>query len=244
MRIAGWEFSPGRWPSVGMVLVFPLLLSLGYWQMDRAAQKRTLDENFKARQNVEVTNLNRATKLRNDVDALLWRKVTVDGSFSSQTNILLDNQVLGGEVGYFVYTPFKLKDENLWALVNRGWVPAGEYRDHAPQVMTNEKILRIKGVVKVPPATGILLAENSMERLDDVTVRTQKLDLALVEEFSNLELLPYIVRLDASEPEGFVRYWQAPGSGEAKHLGYAFQWFAMAAAIMLIYLILNIKRVK
>jgi surfeit locus 1 family protein len=72
----------------------------------------------------------------------------------------------------------------------------------------------------------------------------QKLELPGIETALNLELLPYLVRMAPESPAGFARSWRAPGSGEEKHLGYAFQWFAMAAAILVIYLILNIKRAK
>ncbi len=244
MRVAGWRFSPGIWPSLGVLLLFPLLLSLGFWQLDRAEQKRVLDEDFRSRQSAAATDLNQVAELRNDTDAMLWRKVTIDGAFSGGVNVLLDNQVLNGEVGYFVYTPFKLRDENVWVLLNRGWIAAGERRDHAPKVTADEATLRISGDVKTPPITGILLAENILESLGDGTVRLQKLEMDKVENYLGARLLPYIVRLDAKSPAGFVRHWQLPGSGEAKHLGYAFQWFAMAAALMLIFLVLNIKRIN
>jgi surfeit locus 1 family protein len=55
-------------------------------------------------------------------------------------------------------------------------------------------------------------------------------------------LLPYVVRLEPPAPPGWVRDWPAIGSRAAKNMGYAFQWFAMAATVVIIYLILNVKR--
>lgn len=244
MRIASWEFNPSLWPTLATLLVLPLFLSLGFWQLDRAEQKRTLHHEFEGRQAASDINLNKENALRNNFDELLWRKVNIEGVFSTDTNVLLDNQVERGVAGYFIYTPFKLKELDAWVLVNRGWLPVGASRDNPPDIEAEEGLLQIIGSVKAPPKTGILLAENIVERLGEGIVRVQKLELAGIEETLNLELLPYVVRMAPESPAGFVRSWKAPGSGEEKHLGYAFQWFAMATVILIIYLILNIKRAK
>lgn len=244
MRIASWEFNPGLWPSLATLLVLPLFISLGFWQLDRAEQKLALHHEFESRQAASEINLNKEVGLRNNFSHLHWRKVIIEGVFSSDTNVLLDNQVEHGVAGYFVYTPFKLKQQDVWVLVNRGWVPAGASRENPPEVAVEEQALQIIGSVKLPPKTGMLLAENIAEQLGEGMLRVQKLELAGIEEALGLELLPYVVRLSPESTIGFAKSWKAPGSGEEKHLGYAFQWFAMATAIFVIYLVLNIKRAK
>ena len=244
MRIASWEFTPGLWPTLAVLLVLPLFLSMGTWQLDRAEQKRAMHHEFDDRQGANEINLNKEEALRNNFDELRWRKITAEGEFLEEFNVLLDNQVERGVAGYFVYTPFKLKGQDAWALVNRGWITAGDNRDNPPEIMTEGKELQIVGSVKSSPWTGILLAENIVEQLDEGIVRVQKLELAGIEELLNLKLLPYVIRMEPESPAGFTRQWKIPGSGEERNLGYAFQWFAMAAAIFVIYLVLNIKRVK
>ena len=244
MRIASWEFNPSLWPTLAALLVLPLFLSLGYWQLDRADQKRTLHHEFEGRQAASEINLNKENTLRNNFGKLHWRKISAEGTYVEDSNVLLDNQVNRGVAGYFVYTPFKLKEQDVWVLVNRGWVPAGDSREYPPEIGAEEEALQIIGSIKSPPKTGILLAENIVERLGESVIRVQKLELAGIEETLSLELLPYVIRMAPESPAGFVRHWKAPGSGEEKHLGYAFQWFAMAMAIFVIYLILNIKRAK
>ena len=244
MRIASWEFTPGLWPSLATFLVLPLFLSLGFWQLDRAEEKRVLHHEFEDRQATIKLDLNRENDLRNSFNQLHWRKVIMEGVFSREISVLLDNQVQGGVTGYFVYTPFRLNEQGAWVLVNRGWVPTGASRDNPPEVKAEERTMQITGSVKLPPKTGMLLAENIMERLGEGIVRVQKLELSGIEEALGLELLPYVVRLSPESTAGFARSWKAPGSGEEKNLGYAFQWFAMATAIFVIYLVLNIKRAK
>lgn len=244
MRIILWDFSPSLWPTLAALLMLPLFVTLGFWQLDRAEQRRVLHKEFEVRQNAPAVDLNGEIGLRNSLDELLWRKVTVEGEFSRDANILLDNQVLGGKAGYFVYTPLKLRGGGFYILVNRGWVPAGESRDYPPEVIDDEGMLRIVGSVKSPPSTGMLLAENLAEQLGEGTTRVQKLELDAIEKVLKIELLPYVVRLEPESAGGLARHWKAPGSGEVKNMGYAFQWFAMAAAIFIIYLILNFKPAK
>ena len=76
----------------------------------------------------------------------------------------------------------------------------------------------------------------------DLTPNPQALKFVLSEKLLNIELLPYVLRMDPESPAGFTRRWKEPGTGEERNLGYAFQWFAMAIAIFVIYLILNFKR--
>jgi surfeit locus 1 family protein len=58
-------------------------------------------------------------------------------------------------------------------------------------------------------------------------------------------LLPRIVLLDESEPDGFRRDWSARYSvtefGPEKHIGYAVQWFGLALALIGIYIVVGLK---
>jgi len=55
----------------------------------------------------------------------------------------------------------------------------------------------------------------------------------------------YVVRLGPnSGAGGFVRKWPAPGERITTHLGYAYQWFGFALTLLVIYIVLNIKKVE
>ncbi len=222
MRIASWEFNPSLWPTLATLLVLPLFMYLGLWQLDRAEQKCTLHGEFEVRQAANEINLNREDGLRNNFDELHWRKVTIEGVFSRDINVLLDNQVNHGVAGYFIFTPFKLKEQDVWVLVNRGWLPAGASRDNPPEIVLEEEALQITGSVKLPPNTGILLAENIVEQLGEGIIRVQKLELPGIETALNLELLPYLVRMAPESPAGFARSLESPGLRRRKASGLCF----------------------
>jgi len=51
-----------------------------------------------------------------------------------------------------------------------------------------------------------------------------------------------LVLLDPGEPDGYLRQWRPPGFPPVRHIAYAVQWFALAAALTVIYFVTNIRR--
>jgi surfeit locus 1 family protein len=244
MQIGIWHFQPNLWPSVATLVVFPLLLSLGFWQLDRAEQKEALSHSFEKRAQSRPVDLNVPSEQRDDREEMLWRNVTGLGSFDSGFQFLLDNQVVAAQTGYFVYTPFRLIEDAGWVLVNRGWVWAGTDRTRLPAVESLESVIEIRGTAKAPPLTGLLLGDETIEDMGGGTYRLQRLSLDELAGLTGLNLLSYVVRLDDQAEQGLVRKWRIPGSGKERHLGYAFQWFALATALTVIFIVVNLKRTK
>lgn len=239
-----WQFTPNFWPSIVTILVLPVLVSLGLWQLDRAEQKRELYEQYKNRQAAEIVDLNQDRVIRNNKSDIVWRHIKLAGHFDVQTNILLDNQVVNHVSGYYVFTALKLADENDRVLVNRGWLPTGADRSDAPEIETPSGEIVLIAIATDVPATGILLGNDNIEMLDDKTVRVQRINIEEISELTGLKLLPFIARLEPESDHGFIREWVMPGSGEEKHLGYAFQWFALALTLLVIFIVVNTRRSK
>jgi surfeit locus 1 family protein len=51
-----------------------------------------------------------------------------------------------------------------------------------------------------------------------------------------------LVLLDPDQPDGYVRNWAPPGFPPMRHIGYAVQWFGLALALAVIYVVTNFKR--
>jgi len=242
LYIGSWYFSPKLFTSLLALIFVYIFVSLGFWQLDRAAQKRTLFADFEKRQAAEELDFNLALNNESEKEELMWRNIRAVGEFLEHYQILLDNQVENTHAGYFIYTPFKLDQSEKIILVNRGWLLADKDRKISPELIKSTGKVVINGVVKDVPKTGLLLKEVPPEKMSETNYRVQRIDLKEIEGLLNVTLLPYIVRLEAESDHGYVRKWRLPGSGENTHNGYAFQWFAFAAALIIIYLILNIKK--
>lgn len=240
--MAAWKFRPGLWPTVATLLLLPLLISLGFWQIDRAHQKEAMQQAFLEKRKAEPLDLAAARDLRGDRKAMMWRECLLRGHYLTSEQFLLDDVIEKGVPGYLVYTPFQLQGQDTLVLVNRGWIPAGPRRDVVPDFPTPAGPQRIRGVAKAPQSAGIALGGPGGEKLGGGLVRVQHLDLAGLAKPRHWDLLPYVVRLEPEAGSGFVRDWIPPGFGRMRHLGYAFQWFAMAAVLVGIYVVLNTER--
>jgi len=62
----------------------------------------------------------------------------------------------------------------------------------------------------------------------------QNFDHDRFERLLGAPLLPFVLRQNAlrgAPDDGLMRVWPVPGDGVAKHHGYAFQWYALAALV-------------
>lgn len=225
------------------LIFFILFISLGLWQLERAGYKRNLHQSFLDKQDIPAVGIEEILAIETQ-NGKIWRRVEADGWFDENRQVLLDNQVLNNQAGYFVYTPFTPRGIDAAVLVNRGWVEIGTDRSVLPEFKKTNSMVVIKGLVKDPPQMGILLKQLSPEKLDKNTVRVQKLEIKPLQKLIGGELLPFVIRLTPDSGHGYKRDWNPPASGEKVHTGYAFQWFAFATTLLVIYLVINIKRNK
>ena len=237
-----WCFKAGLVPSILALLFFSLFVSLGFWQLDRAEYKKTLYSEFLKQYAVPATDIKEIYDNKNSYQNALWKKFKATGNFLESVQILLDNQVAKSETGYYVYTPFKPEGGTEWILVNRGWVAAGVDRSIIPEMKRTDRVVDIYGVIKDVPRTGLLLQDAAPEKMSKNVYRVQKIDVAKLEQVLNIKLKPVILRLEPESEHGYLKEWRIPGSGEEVHLGYAFQWFAFAATLLIIYLVLTIRK--
>lgn len=237
-------FCPRLFTSVIAVLFFSLFVSLGFWQLDRAEQKRSVYAEFEKRQISSPINLDSDQVFQTGSSSFLWRPVYASGVFIEEKQFLLDNQVEQGQAGYFVYTPFQLAESKRYVLVNRGWVATGADRQNLPDLTRASGSVTISGVIKEVPKTGVLLKESKPEKMNSDFYRVQRVNIEELGGVADIALLPYILRLAPESEHGYRRQWQVPGSGESTNLGYAFQWFSFATVLLFMYLFMNLKKVS
>ena len=224
------------------LVVTALFLWLGMWQLDRAAQKRTTFAEFERRGQAPQVDLN---QLRADDGAALpGNRAAVTGHYIG-TTILYDNQVQQGRTGYLVYSAFEIDGHNESVLVNRGWISAGADRSRAPELTTPTVSQQLEGRLSLAPQGGLRLEGSDLiERLAADLWRVQAIDFAGLTATVGMELLPITFLLDPDAPYGFVRAWTPPASDENRHLGYAFQWFALAVTVVVVTLVVTLRSDK
>ena len=223
----------------GAALAITLLVRLGYWQLDRAHEKELRSASFTARMDAEPVHID--DLIDGDLIDISWRRVSASGLFG-RTHLLLDNRTFNGRVGFEVLTPLELRS-GKHLLVNRGWIPAGATRATIPDIADPGVTSGISGHLGPPPVTGLKFDDDAdeVEVLSDNIMRLQHINIAELGERLDIELRPIVLYLDNRSQAGFRREWIPPGDGSMKHRAYAVQWFAMAAVLAAITLILLIQ---
>ncbi len=212
---------------------------LGLWQLDRAAQKTALHEAQLAQR--QRPPLGEAELPRNAAaaQAQQHRLATLRGRWLAPHTVALENRPMEARTGFYVFTPLALADGSA-VLVQRGWVP----RD-----LTD----RTRVSAPPPPSGDIALSGRialQAGRLYEFSgagsgpIR-QNLDLAEFARETGLPLRPFIViQEDGAVPanDGLLRRWPPPAADVQKHHGYAFQWFALSALVIGLYVWFQLLR--
>jgi len=204
-------------------------LNLGWWQWGRAQQRLALHDRIAARGNTPPVA---AAQLRGaaDPDALLHRPIVLRGTWLGEHTVFLDNRQMNAAPGFYVVTPLRIEGSDAVVLVQRGWAPRNfTRRETLPPVQTPAGPVEVRGRLAPPPAK--LYAFETEEK---GPIR-QNLDLARFRAETGLALLPLSVQQAGTPSEGLLRQWPEPASGAAKNYGYAFQWWALAALIAILY---------
>jgi surfeit locus 1 family protein len=223
---------------LAVLLLLPVLLTLGFWQLDRAEQKRAWLTNLESALQRETIDLN---TVQLDYEALAHRRVVAHGRYDPAHQLLLDNQVRDKQPGYLVLTPLRLAGSDMAVLVDRGWVPLPPDRSQLPVVAVTAEPLVVHGVIDRGPSAGLKLGTATAE--SGWPLRLQYLDFTLLDQRLPYRVLPYLVRLAPDQPQGYRRDWQPmTEKGPAMHIGYAVQWFGLALALVVIYLVVNTSR--
>lgn len=210
-----------------------LAARLGFWQLDRAAQKIALQTILEARSREPA--LDGATLARAPLaaEAQHYRRVSLRGRWLADRTIFLDNRQMDGKVGFFVVTPFALTPGSGVVLVERGWA-ARHFTDRAalPRLVTPDGIVAVDGIVAPSPSRLFEFAGAASGPI------RQNVDIASFAHETRLDLLPFsVLQQDAAgaTADGLLRHWLAPATDVQKNYGYAFQWFAIAAGIAFLY---------
>ena len=228
------RFRPSFLPGAAALVAIALTVALGNWQSRRAEEKLALGRDLDAAARHAVLVLPPSPVDAHDYE---FARISARGKYSARYTILLDNKVLRGIPGYQVLTPLKMTGSDIYVLVNRGWVATGARRDSLPQIRTPAETETVEGIAVVPSSRILELDANTEEG-----VVWQNLVLARYAKWSGLKLQPLVLQQTSEAADGLVRAWERPDTGADRHRGYAFQWYALAATILISYVALSFRR--
>lgn len=226
------NFRPG-WKLTVFTLAFtPLLLWLGFWQLDREQEKVLLQQDFETRSQQPARSLESLDWSR--ANELAYLSVSALGVYDAEHTYLLDNRTFQGRAGYEVLSPFNTQG-GMTVLVNRGWIAQGVTREALPAVTRIEPQVAITATIYVPLEEPFLLNSTVEESQTAWPKVIQSIQITQIEQELNLALAPYTIRLQEQSPGLEQSNWQTVNMLPEKHRAYAVQWFTMTFALLALY---------
>ena len=236
------RFTPSWLMAILTFVGLCLFISLGLWQLERAAYKDDIKLRFEARLDADYRQFSAGDSASEpDWSEMEFRKLILQGQYDPGQSMLIDNRIHKGEAGYHVLTPFKLNGGDNIVLVNRGWVALGNSRDHLPLIKEPAVDGMIRGIVSIPRSGGFRMGKVSLSDEWPQVIPFVDID-AMQAQFQN-HLLPMTLWLDPEQAGYYRRHWNPVWADPEKSRAYAWQWFSFAAISVVLFVGLNLRRV-
>ncbi len=220
------HFRPGMLPTLVVMALLPVLVSLGFWQLSRAEQKRVLLTRYAEHQHAAPLTVDQVVASAEPV----FRRVQLRGHLDADHSLLLDNRIRDGRPGVELLQPFQDQGSGQWVLLNRGWLPWPNRRT-PPVFSTPQNTLDVLGWVYESPGAVFQLQADPLAAswprlITAVTPAALWAELGREGFADEVRIAPGVGAYQADWP------LISTGMGPEKHTAYAVQWFAMALALL------------
>jgi len=228
------SFYPTKSATLVLFLLACLFATLGTWQENRALEKETIERQHQTAENLSLeTAISQGSR---------FSRLQVSGHYDTRRHILLDNQIWQGRSGVYVFTPFYTENGTA-ILVNRGWLPLAPDRKTMPEVPTPQHEIVLNGMLNTLPVPGLVLGSADQLEPEHWPQLVTYLNLSDISGSLATPLENWVIQLSESESSGFDgREWKPVFMSSGRHRAYAFQWFALLAACVVMWVYLGFRK--
>jgi len=237
--------------TVSALVVVVIGCSAGVWQLGRAETKIALAANLLARQQMPIVNANAGPWTLEEVSE---RRMIARGRYIPEAAVWLDNRPRpvppsgsnSAQSGFYLMMPLRLEGSNEILWVNRGWAPRNnENRETLPAIQTPNQVVNIEGIVFAHPGRVYQLGSSNVSADADRPRIEQNFDLTVEAKLHGWRQAPFILReIEVGKGDGLLRDWAPLTNGVDRHYAYAFQWFALAFAGFIFWLLSGLRQYK
>ncbi|MFK8018104.1 MAG: SURF1 family protein [Gammaproteobacteria bacterium] len=226
-----FEFRPVA-TMVTMALL-ALLLWLGTWQLTRAGEKR-----------VELAAFDRteAAQPWRDLNQppARYSNVSVLGDYLPERQVLMEGLTHQGKPGVQVLTPLRVASGDL-VMINRGWAPMFGTRAVPVAPDTPSGTVTVRGRVRNFAEPGMRLGDGNGSIAKTWPRLAIYPSAAEISDWLDEPVAARLILLDADQNDGFVRDWRPDTLPPSRHVGYAVQWYGLALALIVLFLLASRK---
>lgn len=225
-----------RWifTTVLVIAGVGVLARLGLWQLDRLEKRQAFNARVSAQQaaprlSLEADALEDA-RLADELKGMEYRLVTVQGEYDHANQVALRNQSWGNEWGVHLLTPLHITDSDQSILVDRGWIPAEDFKSGDWSAYDEAGLVTVLGVLRASQS------EPDFGQRSDPQGTLQAWNFANVERIQEqlpYPLLPVYIQQAPDPAWTGLPYRSQPDLDltEGPHMSYALQWFSFAGLL-------------
>ena len=226
------KFNPGTRISIFFVFFAIIFFSLGLWQIERGQAKTALINEFDKNSLIDPIEINE--------DSKKWDRVYVEGTWSGDKQILIDNVINRGIAGYKVLTPLSLNETDEIILIDRGWIKRNRDMSDLPNVDIKDIKERVSGILE-SPELGLVLSNELVS--DEWPKISQTKNIEVISKEYNESIYPLILLADPISRYSLEYIKINPTNmTPVKHYGYSAQWFLMFLVLCGMYVWYGYKR--
>jgi cytochrome oxidase assembly protein ShyY1 len=207
------------------IIFVPITISLGFWQLDRAQEKKEIIANYDKLLTSEPISLNTKSIYKN------WQPATTMGRFKDIV-IFEDNAILSGRAGFKIYHLFENGDGS-YMFVHRGFIERNMIKNNLPLIDTPKGKQSLKGSVLIKQDNSFV---QDIEESDARIIQEFNIE-RLINKFPILKdryLHPFLFNLDIRDKNKFLAIEKPVNMAASKHIGYAIQWFGLCIALIIL----------
>ena len=207
------------------IIFVPITISLGFWQLDRAQEKKEIIANYDKLLTSEPISLNTKSIYKN------WQPATTMGRFKDIV-IFEDNAILSGRAGFKIYHLFENGDGS-YVFVHRGFIERNMIKNNLPPIDKPKGKQSLKGSVLIKQDNSFV---QDIEESDGRIIQEFNIE-RLINKFPILKdryLHPFLFNLDIRDKNKFLAIEKPVNMAASKHIGYAIQWFGLCIALIIL----------
>ena len=208
-----------RWIALHVTIgaLVALMVNLGFWQLRRLDERKTLNAQITEHIATPVTDFRAVVTPNVDASSAEWRLVRLTGTYDSEDMVLIVNRSQNGAAGRDIVMPLVLPDGHK-VLVNRGFIPLTV--DVPPTPAGDVTVI---GHVRPSQKRSAL---GAIDPSDGQLTEMQRIDIPRIDQQTPGTLEPMYVQLvESTPPEDVLSVVPLPELTNGPHLSYAFQWF-------------------
>ncbi|MGQ0678435.1 MAG: SURF1 family protein [Actinomycetota bacterium] len=223
------------------ILVIATCVVLASWQVDRLKERRELNAHLQSQTRIPAAELEEVIA-RPEREAQ-YRLVTVEGTYDSAHEVLLQSRSLDKRTGNHLLTPL-VTASGTALIVDRGWVPLEIDEPGGAETLAPTGQVRLTGYLLLNERSGPFGVSDPPPG----TVRAlPRVDLVRLDQQLTYPVHPLYLRLVEQSPAAsgeFPVLAPLASFDEGPHFDYALQWSFFALVASIVYLALLRKELR